>query len=154
MIQQLVTNLGAWAWVILGFILLILEIAIPGVFFLWIGIAAILVGVIALLPGAIGFAWQWQIIVFLILAVGSVFVGRRLMTGRGAETDEPLLNKRAEQLIGQTVTLNEAIVDGRGRVRLGDTSWRVTGPDLPAGTRVRISSIADGSTLVVEGLSG
>jgi membrane protein implicated in regulation of membrane protease activity len=154
MIQQLIDSLGAWMWVILGFILLILEIAIPGVFFLWIGIAAILVGVIALLPGAIGFAWQWQVIVFLVLAVASVFVGRRLMAGGSAETDEPLLNRRAEQLVGQIVTLNEAIINGHGRVRLGDTSWRVTGPDLPAGTRVRIASAVEGTTLAVEELPG
>ena len=126
---------------------------VPGVFFLWIGIAAILVGVIAVLPGAIGFAWQWQVIVFLVLAVASVFVGRRLMSGRGAESDEPLLNKRAEQLVGQTATLSEPIVDGHGRIRMGDTLWRVTGPELPAGTRVRVTATTDGTTLIVEKLA-
>ena len=154
MIGQIVAGLGPWNWVILGFVLLILEIAMPGVFFLWIGIAALMVGVIALLPGAVAFGWQLQVLVFLFLAIASVFIGRRLMSGGGAETDEPLLNKRAEQLIGQIATLSEAIVDGHGRVKLGDTVWRVTGPELPAGTRVRVTSAMDRTTLAVEKFSG
>lgn len=154
MIDQFVLGLGAWGWIVLGFVLLILEIAIPGIFFLWIGIAALLVGLVAVLPGAVGFVWQFQVIAFLILAVASVLVGRRVMAAGAGATDLPFLNRRAEQLVGQVATLGEPIVDGRGRVKLGDTMWRVTGPELPAGTRVRVAATKDETTLVVEPLTG
>jgi membrane protein implicated in regulation of membrane protease activity len=71
------------------------------------------------------------------------------MARTGGESDEPLLNRRREQLIGRTATLTEPISDGRGRIHLGDTIWSVSGPDLPAGTRVRVKAVID-AELVVE----
>jgi len=77
-------------------------------------------------------------------------VGKRVTDARrDEETDEPLLNRRADQLVGRTAVLEEPILDGYGRIRLGDTTWRVAGPDLPAGTRVRVIS-AKGGELQVE----
>ena len=132
MIEQFVLGLGAWGWIILGFVLLILEIAVPGIFFLWIGIAALLVGLMAILPGAVGFVWQFQVIAFLMLAVASVLVGRRVMATAGGASDLPFLNRRAEQLVGQVTTLGEPIIDGHGRVKLGDTTTLV-GDSIAAG---------------------
>ncbi|HEU4987360.1 MAG TPA: NfeD family protein, partial [Rhizobiaceae bacterium] len=87
-----------------------------------------------------------------LLSLVSAFAGKRLLGHRSAdETDQPLLNQRAEQLVGRTARLEEAIAEGYGRIRLGDTLWRVTGPDLPVGTRVRVTAARDG-TLQVERL--
>jgi membrane protein implicated in regulation of membrane protease activity len=114
------------------------------------GIAAILTGALSLqLWDWSVWTWQVQVLVFLVLAIASAVTGRRIMGARETESDEPLLNQRGEQMIGRTATLAEPITDGVGRVRLGDTTWRVTGPDLPAGTRVRIVA-ARGSDLIVE----
>jgi inner membrane protein len=142
-------ELGSWNWIILGIVLLALEIVAPGVFLLWIGVAALLTGTISLQLAETGFwGWQVQVLVFLVLSVVAVLVGRRFFSGRYVETDQPLLNRREAQLVGRTATLEEDIVDGRGRIRLGDTLWLVTGPDLPAGTRVRVASAANGELTV------
>ncbi|PSH64631.1 NfeD family protein [Phyllobacterium sophorae] len=150
MLERLFAELGPWNWVVLGLVLMIFEVAAPGIFLLWFGIAALVVGAVAILFGeALGLGWQLQVILFLILSVISVFIGRRLIGATDVMSDEPLLNMRGEQLIGQVVTLEEATVNGRGRARIGDSLWRVTGPDLAAGTPVRITGI-DHGTLVVE----
>jgi membrane protein implicated in regulation of membrane protease activity len=129
---------------------MIFEVAAPGIFLLWFGVAALIVGAVAILFGeALGLGWQIQVILFLVLSVIAVFIGRRLIGATDVVSDEPLLNMRGEQLIGQVVTLEEATVNGRGRARVGDSLWRVTGPDLAAGTRVRITGI-DHGTLVIE----
>ncbi|MBB3233216.1 NfeD family protein [Phyllobacterium endophyticum] len=150
MLERLFAELGPWNWIVLGLILMIFEVAAPGIFFLWFGIAALIVGSLAILFGEFSWMnWQIQVILFLVLSVIAVFIGRRLIGATDVESDEPLLNRRGEQLIGQVVTLEEATINGRGRARIGDSLWRVTGPDLAAGTRVRITGI-DRGTLVVE----
>ncbi len=146
MLEHMFAELGPWNWIVLGLVLMILEVAAPGIFFLWFGIAALIVGsVVILLGDTFPFGWQVQVILFLVLSLIAVFIGRKLIGATDAESDEPLLNRRGAQLIGQIVTLEEATVNGRGRARIGDSLWRVTGPDLPAGTRVKITGIDQGT---------
>ena len=150
MIERIVMELGSWNWMALGLILLALEIFAPGIFLLWIGIAAIIVGALTLMiGGAAMWTWQLQIVLFLILSLISAYIGKRVTAGGNGPSDEPLLNQRAEQLVGRTATLAEPISDGRGRIKLGDTQWRVSGPDMPVGTKVKVVS-TDGSELSVE----
>lgn len=149
MIESLVAQIGPWTWMVVGLILLVAELLIPGIFLIWIGVAAIIVGALSLaLWGSSFWSWQVQVIVFLVLSVASAFVGRALM-GRQNVSDQPLLNRRREQLVGKTATLEEAIVNGSGRIRIDDTVWRVSGPDLKAGTRVRVAA-ATSNELIVE----
>jgi len=146
MIERIVAELGPWNWMVLGFILLALEILVPGIFLLWIGLAALAVGVISLGvwgPGAELWTWQIQVLVFLALALLTAYFGKRLMTTRGGETDEPLLNRRSEQLVGRTATLEEPITNGFGRVKIGDTLWRVRGDDAEVGTTVRVVGVVE-----------
>jgi hypothetical protein len=139
MIERIVTELGPWTWWVLGLVLLTAEIILPGVFLIWIGLAAIVVGSISLaLWGDDLWAWQVQILTFAVLSVVFAVAGRRIMSRYGSETDEPLLNQRGESLVGRTATLTEPISEGRGRIRIDDTLWVVGGPDLPVGTQVRI----------------
>jgi membrane protein implicated in regulation of membrane protease activity len=145
-------ELGAWNWIVLGFLLLGLEVVVPGAFLLWIGIAAILTGALSLQLGGVAFwVWQVQILLFLVLSLVAVYAGRRIVAGSEAGTDEPLLNRRGEQLVGRTARLAEPITEGRGRIRIDDTVWRVSGPDLPAGARVRVVAAED-ARLVVEAI--
>ncbi len=150
MIERIVMELGAWNWMALGLVLLALEIMVPGIFLLWIGIAAIIVGTLTLVIGnAAMWSWQLQIVLFLILSLVSAYIGKKVMAKGDGVSDEPFLNQRAEQLVGRTATLAEPINEGRGRIKLGDTQWRVNGPDLPVGTKVKVVS-TDGSELSVE----
>jgi membrane protein implicated in regulation of membrane protease activity len=142
----LLYSLGPWNWLILAVVLLILETVIPGVQFLWFGIAAALIGVLALW---IGFAWPLQVLAFALLSVVVVFWVRRYVRPDVTLSDLPDLNVRAQQYIGRLLTVEQAIHNGRGKVRVGDTLWAVEGPDAPAGSSVTVTG-ARGSVLVVE----
>lgn len=149
MLTGIFAELGLWNWFVLGFVLLALEILVPGVFLLWIGIAALATGALSLLLWDGSFwIWQVQVLTFLVLSLISAFAGKRVM-GNGGESDLPLLNRRADQLVGRTATLAEPIVNGWGRVRIDDTIWKVNGPDMPAGTTVRVSAVKNGDLSVV-----
>ena len=149
MIADLVARAGPWSWWVLGVVLLILEIVVPGVFLFWIGLAGIATGLLSLiLWGWAIWAWQVQVVTFVILSFVAVAIGRSVLK-RGETTDEPNLNRRSESLVGRVVTVTEAIENGRGRVKVDDTTWSVSGPDQPAGAKVRIVS-ASGNELRVE----
>lgn len=152
MLNQVFAELGAWNWMALGLVLLALEILVPGVFLLWIGIAAILTGAVSLrLWDWEPWTWQVQVLLFLVLSLISAYVGHRVAGSKEARSDQPLLNQRGAQLLGRTATLAEPIRDGHGRIQLGDTLWRVSGPDLPAGARVKVVRVAESELeLIVE----
>lgn len=144
MSNYIIEQLGPWNWMVLGIVLLAIEIVAPGFFLLWIGIASLIVGTISLaLWGADFWVWQLQVVVFLVLSLLSAWLGNKVMGGRKTESDQPLLNQRGQQLVGRTATLTEPITNGFGRIKLGDTLWRVKGPDLPAGTQVKVVSVSD-----------
>ena len=139
MLATITAELGPWNWMVLGFLLLTLEVIAPGVFLLWIGIAALIVGALSLaLWDAAFWTWQLQLAIFAVLSVVCALAGKRIYDQRKKPSDQPLLNERGAQLIGRIATLTEPIRDGRGRIQLGDTVWRVAGPDLPAGQTVRV----------------
>ncbi|MGS0603582.1 NfeD family protein [Xanthomonas oryzae pv. oryzicola] len=137
-------------WAVLALLLIAAETLVPGAFLLWMGIAAAAVCVLVLVLPDI--ALLVQIVAFVVLSFVSVQVYRTWFRGKGRESDRPLLNRRAEQLIGRRVLLDQAIDDGRGRVKVDDAFWVVAGPDLPAGTPVRIVGV-DGMTLLVQPVS-
>lgn len=142
--MEFLRDLGAWNWFILGAVLMLLEVFAPGAFLLWFGFAAIATGLVAL---ALDMSWQIAILLFLAFSVVAVFLARRF-SPREAASDNPFLNRRAEALVGRILVLEEAIEAGIGRARVDDSLWRVTGPDTPAGTRVRVERV-DGMMLVV-----
>ena len=143
---EMFSTLGTWNWLIFGFILMALELIAPGVFLFWLGLAALLVG---LLSFAIHPSWQTQILMFAVFAAAAVPLWRRLARSNSAASDSnPFLNRRADALVGRVFTLEKPIIDGSGTVRIDDTIWRVAGPDAPAGSRVRIVQ-ADGASLTV-----
>ncbi len=137
-----------WFWLIIAALLATAEMVVPGVFLIWFAVAAAITGVLAfLLP--IGLAAQ--ALIFAVTAVGTVYAGRRWFARHPILSDDPLLNDRSGRLIGQHVSVVDAIIDGAGRVKVGDSVWSAKGPDAPTGTRVRIIR-AEGNVLIVEGL--
>lgn len=137
---------GAWSWVILGLVLMGLEALMPGVFLIWLGIAAILTGMV---DGLLGLSWQASFLVFAALSIAAVLVGRKV-SGAPEREETRNLNQRGAVLVGRTFTLDAPIERGEGRVRVDDSSWRIIGPDTPAGAHVKVVRV-EGSTLVVEG---
>jgi membrane protein implicated in regulation of membrane protease activity len=144
--NEMFVTLGTWNWLIFGIVLMALELIAPGVFLFWLGLAALLTGLVSF---AFTPSWQVQILMFAIFAAFAVPVWRRVARNNSAgSVNSPFLNKRADALVGRVFTLEKPIVDGAGTVRIDDTVWRVAGPDAPAGSRVRIVQ-ADGASLTV-----
>ncbi|WP_455201889.1 NfeD family protein [Kaarinaea lacus] len=140
-------QLDFWHWWIIGIILIILELFAPGAFFLWMGIAAGLVGLILVLAPEM--TWQYQFIVFAVVSVVSIVVWRNYLKKHPTETDRPTLNMRGEQYVGRTFTLTEPVVNGVGKIRVDDTMWKIEGADCESGTKVKVTK-TDGAVLKVE----
>jgi membrane protein implicated in regulation of membrane protease activity len=149
-LTELLLSLGAWNWLIAAVVLLILETIVPGVHFLWFGIAAAVVGALAFATGVV---WQWQVLAFVLLSVAALFWVKRFARPDLAISDLPDLNVRGQQYVGRSLVVEQAIENGRGRVRVGDTLWSAEGPDAPAGARVTVTG-ARGTVLVVERAPG
>jgi inner membrane protein len=137
-----------WFWLSLGVLLAAAEIVAPGFFLIWLALAAFATGLLAfVLP----IAFPLQVGLFAVLSVVAVYGARRWLVKNPIVSDDPLLNHRGGRMIGEIVTVAEAIRDGNGRVKFGDSVWSAKGPDLLVGSRARIVS-ADGSVLTVEGV--
>ena len=143
MLQQLTY----WHWYILAALLIILEVFAPGAFLLWIGIAAGVVG--TALYFAPGLVWEYQFILFALVSVGSILAWRTYRAANPVVSDEPTLNRRGAQYIGRVFTLDSPIVDGVGKIRVDDSSWKIVGADRPAGAKIRVVGI-DSTVLKVE----
>lgn len=146
--DNLVNNYGWW---LLALVLIAAEMLAPGYFLLWIGIAAGVMGLVTLvMPGLPAVA---QAVLFGVLAIAACLVYWKYIRPVAEQrNDQPLLNKRGAQLIGRRFVLAEAIVNGRGKVKVGDSEWLAEGPDLPAGSEVEVVAV-DGASLKVRGLS-
>ncbi|MFN4142676.1 NfeD family protein [Aestuariivirga sp.] len=144
--DQVFPLLGHWVWFVAAGILLMLELISPGVFFIWLAVAA---GLTGLADTLFGMPWQAELLVFALLSVAAVFGGRRFYKGPGMEPeDNPFLNRRQMSYVGRSFTLREPIVDGRGRLTIEDTVWEIEGPDLAAGARVKVTAVRDMSLIV------
>ncbi len=136
-----------WHWWILAGVLLILELTTPVFFFLWIAFSATAVGFLLLVIPSMGI--EIQLVLFGILSIVAVIAWRKYRETHPLTSDQPLLNQRGLQYADRIFTLEHPIVNGVGKVEVDDSTWRVKGPDLPAGTRIRVTGV-DGVVFVVE----
>ncbi|MGE3875484.1 MAG: NfeD family protein [Parvibaculaceae bacterium] len=142
--QQFLPFLGGWTWWVIAGLLLLIELMLPGVFFMWLGLAAAIIGVIDLFADL---AWQVEVALFAVLSVLLVlFVRPRVKFAGG---DNSNLNQRMHDYVGRSYVLDEPIVNGRGKVRIDDTLWVVTGSDRDKGEWVKVKGI-EGTRLIVE----
>jgi membrane protein implicated in regulation of membrane protease activity len=146
MLLDYIATLGNWNWLILAGIFFVLELLVPGAFMLWLGISAMLVGLIGFV---VNWAWQFQLVAFAVFALASIPLWRRYAGSTEETKDQPFLNRRADGFVGREFTLDKPIVAGNGTVKIDDTIWRLSGPDLAGGTRVKVVR-ADAALLVVE----
>lgn len=147
--SSLFESLGAWNWLIFGGLLMVLELVVPGSFLLFIGFAAAAVGVVAL---STDIAWQYQCLLFAALCIAFVALARVYWRSGDRLSEQPMLGRRTEQFIGRSYVVAEAIKNGRGKIRIGDTLWSVEGPDTPQGEEVVVTG-AQSATLRVEAKS-
>lgn len=146
--MEWLTELEFWHWFIAAVILITLEmVVLPAVYFLWMGISAGLVGLLMMLVPQLPF--MWQIIIFTVVAVAALVVHKRYLKNNPPSTDEPMLNRRGEQYLNRTFTLEEPIVNGTGKVKVDDSIWKVSGEDMDAGSKIKVTGI-DGTVFKVE----
>ena len=129
-----------WNWWVLGVVLMAVEALLPGFFFLWIGVAALVVGLaLTVLPDP---GWTYQVMLFALLSVGSIVAWRLRLRRHPTQTADPLLNRRGHQYVGRVFTLDAPVVNGHGKIRVDDSTWKVVVKrDYPAGTRLRIVGV-------------
>ena len=135
-----------WIWFAVGLVLAGLEMVVPGVYLIWLAVAALVTGAIVLVSAP---PVMMQVVCFIFLALIAAFSAKRWLRDQPIVSSDPLLNNRLGRLVGQTARVTEAIESGCGRVRVGDGEWLARGPDLAMGERVRIVG-NDGSQLLVE----
>lgn len=136
-----------WHWFVAGMMLIIFEMLAPMGHTLWLGISAIVVGAILFLFPEM--SWKLQMLIFAVLSIASVLLYKHFASKNPTETDSPALNRRGERYVGRIFTIDEPIVNGIGKIKVDDSTWRVNGVDQPAGTTVKVVAV-DGSTLQVE----
>jgi membrane protein implicated in regulation of membrane protease activity len=137
-----------WVWLTLGLLLGALEMLVPGVYLIWLALAAIITGV---LTGLFDLSFPLQVVDFVSLSLIAVFSARRFLRERPIESPDPLLNHRAQRLVGEMALVTAPITHGSGRVKLGDSEWIARGADVAAGEYVRVTG-SDGSMLLVEAM--
>ncbi len=139
-----------WHWWVLAGALFILEVLSMSFFFLWFGVSALLVGgLVCFMPEL---SWQAQFILWAGIATADIFAWRiyKKKNPSKIKTDEPNLNRRGDQYVGRTFTLEEAIENGFGKVKVDDSIWKVEcSEDLAAGSKVKVTAV-DGTVLQVE----
>lgn len=145
--MEWINDIVYWHWLIIAVALIILEILIPGAYFLWMGISAAIVGgamfVFPQMPILV------QILIYAVLSVITVVMYKSYRKKNPLVTDEPALNRRGEQYIGRTFTLEEPIMNGAGKIKVDDSTWKISGADMEAGVNVRVVA-SEGTTLIVE----
>jgi inner membrane protein len=146
-IGELLKHMTFWHWLIAGICFVIFEMLLPGVVFLWVGIAAAITGVIVLVNPDI--SWEMQFLAFAALSVICSVGGRMWVWNQPTETDQPHLNRRGHQYIGRQFTLDVPIENKNGKLKVDDTSWRISGEDMPAGTTIEVTGV-DGVVLQVQ----
>jgi len=135
-----------WVWLTLGLVLAGLEMLVPGVYLIWLALAAIITGVLTL---TLDLSLPFQVVDFVFLSLIIAFSAKRFLRERPIESSDPLMNRRGARLVGETALVVQAIEHGSGRVKLGDSEWIARGPNVAAGERVRISG-SEGAILLVE----
>lgn len=136
-----------WHWLIAAVVMIIIEMILPAAYFLWMGISAFVVGLlIYVVPGM---PVLIQVIIFGVLSVVCLVLYKRHKKSNPNVNDQPHLNRRGEQYVGRSFTLEEAIVNGVGKIKVDDSTWRVKGSDMPAGMKVRVMSV-EGTIFNVE----
>ena len=150
MFSQLFADLGAWSWFVLGFLLLTAEMLVPGVLLMWFGLAALVTGLLSFVffEGFSWWTWQLQLVCFSVLSLISVLLGKQFFPTNQSDDEASSINQPLQKMIGRQGTMVGPLENGAGRMKLGDTTWRVRGPDIGDGSKVLVTAEQDGDLIV------
>lgn len=140
-------HLQFWHWWAFGIVLIILEIFSPGAFFMWMGIAAGATGLALLISPEM--SWQWQFILFSVTSIAAILIGRTFFNRRTINTEDPTHRQLEKELTGNVYKVEKAIINGSGRIKVGESTWKAEGPDCKAGASVKVTGVR-GAVLLVE----
>lgn len=146
MIAAFLITLTPWHWLTIAVLLLVIEMLVGSYYLLWVSFAAFLV---AIVQWIFGIGWGAQVVIFTVVAILSVIAWYIYDQRRDKTSSRPNLNKRGHQYIGRTFQLSTPIVNGVGKIKVDDSTWKVQGNDAPINTAVRVKGI-DGTELIVE----
>ncbi len=144
---EYLANIEYWHWWVLGIACLTIEVFAPGAIFLWFAVSAGILGFLLLLLPDL--SWQIQITLFAVLSIASILAWHRYRQKVPESNPYPTLNKRGEELVGRSFTLNEPIVNNYGKIQVDDTMWKINGPDAEVGQQVKVTAV-DGTVLKVD----
>ncbi len=147
MFDGIFDNLVYWHWWIFAIVLIILEIFTPGAFFMWMGAAAGVTGLVLLISPEL--SWTTQFVIFSVVSVLTITMGKLWFNRNPIKTEKPNLNQREDDLIGRVFKVEQEIINGSGRIKVGDSTWKANGPDCDIGSQVRVINV-DGAELIVE----
>jgi len=145
--MEIFTELNSWHWGIIAVILIALEMFAPGAFMVWLGVAAGVVSLLMLIFPNI--TWETQFVIFAIVSVATIYSWRSYSNKHPSTTDQPNLNQRGEQYVNRVFTLQVPIVNGQGKIKVDDSTWKIEGEDCETGTKVKVTGV-DGVVLMVE----
>ena len=134
-------NNPEYIWLGLAALLALAELFVPGVFLIWVAAAAAVTGILSLF---IDLTVAGQLTLFGLSTIFAVLGGRRWYLTHNVESENPLLNNRAAQLIGKTVTIVESVSATSGRVKVADGEWPAKGPDMEKGTVAKVAAVENG----------
>lgn len=140
-------QLDFWHWWIIAVLLMAVEALLPGFIFLWMGAAAAVVGALVLLFPAM--SWEIQLLIFSLLSIVTIVAFKRYQHLNPPQTDKPSLSRRGDRYVGRIFVLDKPMVAGQGKIKVDDSIWRVSGPDLPLGSKIKVVA-SEGNGLIVE----
>ena len=146
--MEWLSEINFWHWLIFAVVLISVEMLLIGSYYLlWLGIAAGVVGALLFLIPSLSFLMQ--VLIFTVLSVVTLVAYKQYQKNNPVLSDQPKLNRRGEQYIGRVFTLENPIVNGVGKVKVDDSTWRISGEDMAAGTKIKVTAV-DGTTFLVE----
>ena len=147
MLNGFFDNLLFWHWWVFAIVLVVLEIFSAGAFFIWMAVAAVITGLALLIMPEM--SWQIQFIVFAVASIISIVVGRSFFNRKEINTEDPTLGELESSMIGKVFIVEQAIVNGSGRLKVGESTWKAKGPDCDVGSTVKVIAV-NGAELIVE----
>ena len=140
-------------WLLIGLLLSLLELIIPGTYLIWFGFAAFAMSIMALYTTALSLTSQllWYALFSTISALIGLLVYRFIFKRTQTPKEYQNLNNSAQQFVGRKVTVAEDTEDNQTKVKIGDSYWLAyTEKPFKKGDSAKIIGVKDNLILIIE----